>query len=279
MIRAKTTDNPFLPEGFIDSLLQNYPEQLIQSYLNGVFVNLNTGQVYDRFDRAKHVIEAAPVNLDNEPRHWGCDFNIGNCNAVCGVRLGNSFLLIDEVKAHDTDAMAKAIKERSAHLQVPVYVYPDSSGGNRSTNAATTDIELLRMAGLSVVASKSNPLIRDRVAAVQALLENGKGEVRLGCLRSAKDDQCLELQRYSSAILSAGQGRWVRPFNRRARIRLGSIQPATRPGRAWHRNPCLLTSNYWKGLAVYSSALVALSVLATSAPWTTNQAFMNMADH
>ena len=84
MIRAKTTDNPFLPEGFIDSLLQNYPEQLIQSYLNGVFVNLNTGQVYDRFDRAKHVIEAAPVNLDNEPRHWGCDFNIGNCNAVCG---------------------------------------------------------------------------------------------------------------------------------------------------------------------------------------------------
>ena len=62
LIRAKTTDNPYLPEGFIDSLLQNYPEQLIQSYLNGVFVNLNTGQVYDRFDRAKHVIKAAPVN-------------------------------------------------------------------------------------------------------------------------------------------------------------------------------------------------------------------------
>ena len=50
-----------------------------------------------------------------------------------------------------------------------------ASGGNRSTNAARTDIELLRMAGLSVVAGKSNPLIRDRVAAVQALLENGKG--------------------------------------------------------------------------------------------------------
>ena len=198
LIRAKTTDNPFLPEGFIDSLLQNYPEQLIQSYLNGVFVNLNTGQVYDRFDRAKHVIKAAPVNLDNEPRHWGCDFNIGNCRAVCGVRLGNSFLLIDEVKAHDTDAMAKAIKERSAHLQVPVYVYPDSSGGNRSTNAATTDIELLRMAGLSVVAGKSNPLIRDRVAAVQALLENGKGEVRLQVLEKCeKMIECLELQGYS----------------------------------------------------------------------------------
>ena len=114
------------------------------------------------------------------------------------VRLGNSFLLIDEVKAHDTDAMAKAIKERSAHLQVPVYVYPDSSGANRSTNAARTDIELLQMAGLSVVAGKSNPLIRDRVAAVQALLENGKGEVRLQVLEKCERMiECLELQSYS----------------------------------------------------------------------------------
>ena len=88
--------------------------------------------------------------------------------------------------------------ERSAHLQVPVYVYPDSSGGNRSTNAATTDIELLRMAGLSVVAGKSNPLIRDRVAAVQALLENGKGEVRLQVLEKCERMiECLELQGYS----------------------------------------------------------------------------------
>jgi hypothetical protein len=198
LIRAKTSDNPFLPEGFIDSLLQNYPEQLIQSYLNGVFVNLNTGQVYDRFDRAKHVIETAPVNLDNEPRHWGCDFNIGNCRAICGVRLGQQFLLIDELKAHDTDAMAAEIKRRSAHVSAPVYVYPDSSGANRHSSAAKTDVELLRMAGLSVVAGRSNPLIKDRVAAVQALLLNGKGIVRLQILaKCEKMIECLELQGYS----------------------------------------------------------------------------------
>ncbi len=37
LIRAKTSDNPYLPEGFIDSLLENYPEQLIKAYLDGVF--------------------------------------------------------------------------------------------------------------------------------------------------------------------------------------------------------------------------------------------------
>ena len=31
LIKAKTADNPYLPDGFIDSLLENYPPQLIQA--------------------------------------------------------------------------------------------------------------------------------------------------------------------------------------------------------------------------------------------------------
>nr|BAR36856.1 phage terminase large subunit [uncultured Mediterranean phage uvMED] len=198
LIRMRTADNPWLPPDFIERLQANYDPSLLQAYLEGQFCNLTTGQVYDRFDREKHVIQAAPVNLDNEPRHWGIDFNIGNCNAVCGVRLGNQFLVIDEVKAHDTDALAAEIKRRSAHLPVPVYVYPDASGANRSTNASKTDCELLQMAGLSVIAGKSNPLIRDRVAAVQAMLENGKGEIRLQILaKCERMIECMELQSYS----------------------------------------------------------------------------------
>ena len=198
LIKMRTADNPHLPKDFIERLQENYDSASLAAYLNGDFVLLNSTQVYDRFDRAKHVIKAAPVNLDNEPRHWGIDFNIGNCNAVCGVRLGQQFLIIDELKAHDTDAMAAEIKRRCAHVSAPVYVYPDASGANRSTNAARTDIELLQMAGLSVVAGKSNPLIRDRVAAVQALLENGKGEVRLQVLEKCERMiECLELQSYS----------------------------------------------------------------------------------
>ena len=54
------------------------------------------------------------------------------------------------------------------------------------------------MAGLSVIAGNSNPRIRDRVSAVQALLENGRQEIRLQVLaRCERMIECLELQSYS----------------------------------------------------------------------------------
>ena len=168
----------------------------MQAYLEGQFCNLTTGQVYDRFDRKKHVTTDIP-DVSNEPLRIGVDFNIGNMSAVIGVRLGNNLLLIDEISgAHDTDAMAQEIQHRADGRQV--YIYPDASGGNRSTNASRTDIQILESYGFSNQSPKANPPIRDRVASVQALLENGKGEVRLqiaaGCKRTI---ECLELQSYT----------------------------------------------------------------------------------
>jgi len=196
LIRARTMDNPYLPDGFIDSLMANYPPQLIKSYLEGQWVNLNTGQVYDRFDRAKHVVASLP-DLSREPLRVGVDFNVGNMSAVIGVRIGNSLLVIDEVSgAHDTDALASEIKRHYPDRRI--YVYPDASGGNRSTNASRTDIQILESHGFSNQSGKANPPVRDRVLAVQSLLENAKGEVRFsvapGCRRLI---ECLELQSYT----------------------------------------------------------------------------------
>ena len=189
-----TADNPHLPDGFIDSLIQNFPENLIKAYLEGQFVNLTTGCVYSRFDRVKHV-----KNVDSyvdEPLRIGIDFNIGSMSAVIGVRDGNKLVIIDEISgAHDTDALAQEIKRRYSNRRV--YVYPDASGGNRSTNASRTDIHILESYGFSNQSPRANPPVKDRVASVQALLENGKGEVRLEvaphCRRLI---ECLELQSY-----------------------------------------------------------------------------------
>jgi hypothetical protein len=79
-----------------------------------------------------------------------------------------------------------------------VYIYPDASGGNRSTNASQTDIQILESYGFSNQSPRSNPPVRDRVAAVQALLENGKGQVRLTIAATCrKVIECLELQSYN----------------------------------------------------------------------------------
>ena len=198
LIKMRTADNPWLPQDFIERLEANYDPNLLKAYLQGEFVSLTTGQVYDRFDRAKHVITDIP-DVSREPLRVGCDFNVGNSNAVIGVRLGEKLLLIDEISgAHDTDAMAQEIQRRADGR--PVYIYPDASGGNRSTNASRTDIQILESYGFSNQSPKANPPIRDRVASVQALLENGKGQVRLqvavNCRRTI---ECLELQSYTEA--------------------------------------------------------------------------------
>ena len=196
LIRMRSADNPYLPQDFIERLQANYDPSLLQAYLEGQFCNLTTGQVYDRFSRAKHVVSDMP-NTDEEPLRIGVDFNVGQMSAVIAVRLGKQLLLIDEVSgAHDTDALAQEIRARFPDRRI--YVYPDASGGSRSTNASRTDIQILESYGFSNQSPKSNPAVRDRVASVQAVLENGKGEVRLQVAKHCKRTiECLELQSYT----------------------------------------------------------------------------------
>ncbi len=196
LIKMRTADNPHLPPDFIERLEANYDPSLLRAYLDGEFVNLTTGQVYDRFDRNKHVQPDLP-DTDREPLRIGIDFNVGNMSAVIGVCIGNGLLIIDEISgAHDTDALAAEIRRRYADRRI--YIYPDASGGNRSTNATQTDIAILESYGMSNQSPRANPLVRDRVAAVQAMLENGKGQVRLQVAPQCKRlTECLELQCYT----------------------------------------------------------------------------------
>ena len=196
LIKMRSVDNPHLPPDFIERLEANYDPTLLKAYLDGEFVNLTTGTVYDRFDRTKHVINKLP-DTEREPLRIGVDFNVGNMSAVIGVKLNNTLLVIDEVSgAHDTDSLAQQIKARYPNRQI--YVYPDASGGNRSTNASQTDIQILESYGMANQSPRANPPVRDRVSAVQALLENGKGQVRLQISATCKRMiECLELQCYT----------------------------------------------------------------------------------
>ena len=196
LIKMRSVDNPHLPPDFIERLQANYDPTMLRAYLDGDFVNLTTGTIYDRFDRSKHVTSTLP-DLDREPLRIGVDFNVGNMSAIIAVRMGDKLLVIDEISgAHDTDAMAQEVVRRYPHRRM--YVYPDASGGNRSTNATRTDIQILESYGMSNQSPKANPPVRDRIAAVQALLENGKGQVRLQVSETCKRlIECLELQCYT----------------------------------------------------------------------------------
>ena len=177
LIKMRSEDNPHLPQDFLERMRANYDPSMLAAYLNGEFVNLTTGMVYSRFTREQNVTNIKP-DIGLEPLRIGIDFNIQNTNAVIGIVQDQKLLIFDEISAaYDTDSLAQTIKSR--YPMNKIYVYPDASGGNRSTNASQTDIEILSGYGFSNQSPRSNPPVRDRVASVQALLCNGKGESRL----------------------------------------------------------------------------------------------------
>ena len=51
MFQAATYSNPYLPDDYVDNLRAAYPAELIDAYIEGQFVNLTSGTVYNSYSR------------------------------------------------------------------------------------------------------------------------------------------------------------------------------------------------------------------------------------
>jgi hypothetical protein len=198
LIRATTYSNARnLPDGYIPSLEDSYPTSLLQAYLRGEFVNLTSGSVYPEFNREHN--DTRIVVEGKEPLHIGMDFNVGNMTAVVHVqRDGKPHGVGEHVKLLDTPAMIKSIQERWPDHQISVY--PDSSGNNRkSNNASESDLTLLRAAKFSVCVNPANPFVKDRVMAVNAMInKDGERRYRISQDRCPVTVEALEKQAYDA---------------------------------------------------------------------------------
>lgn len=186
LVQSSTYDNEAnLPEGYIDSLLATYPENLIDAYINGAFVNLKTGTVHAPYHRKLNHCDDAP--LEGEPIYVGQDFNVGKMASVIHVKRNGLPRAVGElVNGYDTPDIIRQLKERYWKFENgqfratrEIRVYPDASGGSRkSVNASETDLALLRQAGFMVCAPASNPPVKDRILAMNAMFLNVAGERR-----------------------------------------------------------------------------------------------------
>lgn len=177
VIHASTYDNAkYLPDDYISSLYQSYPPQLIEAYLNGQFVNLNSGAVYPCFDRFANA--SSQTILAGEPLHIGMDFNVNKMAAIVHVLRGGIPHAVAELTGiRDTPAMIEKIVELWPKRQINIY--PDASGQNTSSkNASLSDLSLLRAAKFNVFVNNSNPRVKDRVLSMNTAFMNGKGESR-----------------------------------------------------------------------------------------------------
>ncbi len=186
MIQASTYENAAnLPDDYIDSLLATYPPNLIDAYLKGQFVNLTSGTVYHTYDRKLNGCDDAA--RPGEDIYVGMDFNVGKMAAIVHVlRDGQPRAVAEIINAYDTPDMIRRVREKywkytdsDWQKTCEIRVYPDASGGSRkSVNASETDIALLRAAGFQPLAPASNPPVKDRVNAMNAMFCNAHGERR-----------------------------------------------------------------------------------------------------
>lgn len=175
MVQASTYENEqYLPEDYIDSLLEDYPANLVKAYVGGKFVNLRSGSVYPDFDRVlnnTHYV-AAP----REQLHVGMDFNVYKMVGLVHVIRKNKSYLVDEfTNVKDTPTMCMLLKDR--YRDHDKIVYPDASGQHKNTTGASvSDIRILQAEGFRVNAPAKNPFIKDRVNSFNGRILDGKGE-------------------------------------------------------------------------------------------------------
>jgi len=182
LIRVRTMDNPNLPTEFIESLKRNYSGPLIQSYLEGHFVNLASCALYPDFDRSLHYTDAEPT--DNDTIFVGIDINVGNSVTQHCLRRGDEFHFFAEAVYRDTQQIAEGLKELyPEHFRRgQLTLIPDAASKQRSTAAAQeSDLGILKKAGHHVISQQSNPLIQDRINAVNMCIGQGRLKVGNGC--------------------------------------------------------------------------------------------------
>jgi hypothetical protein len=181
-ITVKTRDNPNLPASFIPSLEANYPPQLIAAYLNGEYVNLASCALYPDFDRSLNYTDTMPDQGDTI--FIGVDINVGNSVTQHMVRRENEFHFFAEAVYRDTQQMAAGLAELYPwHFKRgQLVLIPDASAQQRSTAAAQeSDVGILKKAGHTVKTQNSNPLVQDRINAVNVLIAQRRLKVGNGC--------------------------------------------------------------------------------------------------
>jgi PBSX family phage terminase large subunit len=196
LIRARTADNPYLPPGFIETLTSTYPPQLLASYLEGQFANLENTTVYSYFDRDLHWCD---TEIESDDRLFvGLDFNINAVFTEILVRRGSEFHVVAEHHPKDTPTLVRLLTETYSHhfKTGEIVIIPDAASRHRSTtNAAESDLSILRKGGFSIKNQLANPFVEDRVNCVNMLFMSNRLRIHRRCRYLIR---ALEQQAYDS---------------------------------------------------------------------------------
>jgi len=186
LIKASSYDNPYLPDGYIDSMKNDYDHLMQEMYINGNPVNLNGSAAYYTFDRNIHVKpckDMDAVSPDGKrylPLWVGMDFNIEPLTASVSVLVNNVLYTIAEyhLRVGHTRMMCELIA--NDYPDRVITFCPDMTSDKRNTIVSYSDIDIIKSFGFQVVGVR-NRSQRDRLILVNNTYEKGKAFIDPSC--------------------------------------------------------------------------------------------------
>ena len=169
-----TLEGGFISEEEVENAKKNLDKRTFQQEYEASFLTAANRCAYN-FNRDTHcrVMEKSPRMF------WGIDFGVASYMTallMCENTAGEVYVF-DEIGLQNSNTfeLAKLMTEKGRNLPC----YPDPAGRARTSNSTKSDHKILQDAGFTVIAKKSNPTQKDRLNALNRMLEDATGKHKL----------------------------------------------------------------------------------------------------
>lgn len=177
-----------IDEGYFEILEGLSPDERAR-FEFGEFADGHDGQAYYAFNQEKHTRDLSKEFSEHLKRHGkpflylGMDFNVSPMTAVIAYVVNNVIYIYDELYQLNSDTFqaCKELKQKGYYGTV----FPDSTGGNRSTTG-TTNFDILKNEGFSLQYTH-NPYQLDRVNNVNRLFAQDRIIINNSCVKLIND--------------------------------------------------------------------------------------------
>ena len=169
-----TVDGGYVPEEEIKKAKSMMDERAFKTEFLASFETTGNRAAYN-FDRNTHVKKASQLSRN---LFWGIDFNVDYMSAVLGCEYTDGTIhYFDEIRQtnSNTEEMAKEMRKIAPNVSV----FPDAAGSARSTTSNRSDHMILKEFSFHVVSKKANPPIIDRLNALNRMLKDANGRIRM----------------------------------------------------------------------------------------------------
>jgi PBSX family phage terminase large subunit len=203
IVISPSTDNIYLPEGYIDGLISRYPEEWVKRYVYGSTETFE-GLVYKDFqDKAPFVIPPCEIP-DGWYRFVGMDHGYRNPTAVLwgAVDPKGNLLIYDEFyeTQHVVSELTNVIKAKTGKDKVQLYLI-DPSCANRNGQTGRSVIDEFNDWGLYFLGANND--VRAGINHVQEYLKKSEGRPRIQIFSNCRNLR-TELQTYRGKDLKIG---------------------------------------------------------------------------